>query len=141
MIQLDRTLRLAGILLMLAIGGIPDGAAVLCVAPGGHVAVEPGQERCVPATSDHHDDTPCDAALAHAETCCAPCADIPLGSPWFARGGGFRDPSGGAPACILVSAAVPGTAVPGSAAGAPGFRLRGTLPPTESLLETIRLRC
>jgi hypothetical protein len=80
------------LLLFITTGWIKSDVFVLCIAPGGHVAIEPGQERCA-SPSDVGQRGP-DASLVgitHAEACCAPCADVPLGFPVFARATGPRN--------------------------------------------------
>jgi len=65
---------------------------VLCIAPGGHVAIESGLKQCVaPAGLSKQNPGACGAALEHMDACCAPCADLPLGSSVFVRGSGSRD--------------------------------------------------
>jgi hypothetical protein len=66
--------------------------AVLCIAPGGHIAIESGAMRCMaPADLGEQNPGACSAALEHMDACCAPCADLPLGSSFFVRGSGSRD--------------------------------------------------
>jgi hypothetical protein len=69
-------------LLLAATLAWPSPAAVLCVAPDGHVAVEAGSERCT-GPADHHQDAqePAHASLAPGEACCGSCTDLPIDTP------------------------------------------------------------
>jgi len=73
-------------------GWTQPSAIVLCIAPGGHVAIESGQDSCTapvdPAQRDHGSST---ASFVHTDACCTPCADLPLGSSFFVRASGSRD--------------------------------------------------
>jgi hypothetical protein len=82
---------ISSLLLVAAIGWTQPSVVVLCIAPGGHIAIEPGQERCA-ARSDvaERGEGPCITDLARAEACCPPCADLPLGSSLFIRATGPR---------------------------------------------------
>lgn len=68
-------------LVMHAFGaGIPSWA-VLCVAPDGHVAVEFGPIGCCTLGDSGTGMTPtAGASLVAVDSCCGPCADLPLGS-------------------------------------------------------------
>lgn len=73
-------------------GWTQPSAVVLCIAPGGHVAIESGQDRCAaPDDLAQRDDGFSIAGLAPTEACCTPCADLPLGSSVFVRASGSRD--------------------------------------------------
>ena len=86
------TRALSTIFLVAATGWAQPSVAVLCIAPGGHIAIEPGGVRCVaPADLGQPNLSTCTAALEHMEACCAPCADLPLGSSVFVRGSKSRD--------------------------------------------------
>lgn len=64
-----------------------DRGMVLCIAPDGHVAIEVDREgSCAPSAS-HHDPE----AIVPADSCCGPCADVPLPSSTLAAGGSRHD--------------------------------------------------
>lgn len=140
-----RALRTMSLLVMVLTGGGPaPGAMVLCVTPDGHVAIEPGQERCAtPASAgDGHadsEDRPACHSSADAERCCAPCADLPLDSRVLARAHASKNPL----EHFAPTAAWIGTApAPVSKDAAHGFPT--TSPPLSSLggaRQTLVLRC
>jgi len=78
---------------LVAASALPQpGMAVLCIAPGAHVSIEAGQERCtVPADPGERDASECAVGFAQPEGCCSPCTDLPLGSSVFIRGSGSKD--------------------------------------------------
>jgi hypothetical protein len=116
---------------------------VLCIAPGGHVAIESGVKQCVaPAGLGERNPGACGAALEHMDACCAPCADLPLGSSVFVRGSGSRDDvqQMKAPATLAASA-VPPVVEPRVAEPFGGAALRSTASPSGLAHPTIVLRC
>jgi hypothetical protein len=74
-------IRLVGVLLLVATTAWPPSATVLCIVPGGHVAIESGPDRCeTPPPAGHDAELGPHAALRHGDTCCAPCTDVPIGA-------------------------------------------------------------
>ena len=99
----SRNRRLLGaILLAWSAAAFLPRLAVVCVAPGGHVAIEPGRGACIDrdATEHAHELPAADArrtaGLAALGACDAapegPCADVPLDAQAFIRGALFANP-------------------------------------------------
>ena len=83
---------LGTVLLIATTGWIQPSVLVLCIAPGAHVAIEPGQARCAaPEDPGPRDGGPRTAGVAHTEACCTPCTDLPLGSSVLVRSSGSED--------------------------------------------------
>jgi len=136
-----RLLRAIGSLfLVAATGWTQPNALVLCIAPGGHVAIESGQERCVvPEGLGHRDEGHCPTGLAHTEACCTSCADLPLGSSGFVRPSSVKDdlgqPNGPAalPAAMTPAVCIARVADPSAH--------DGVAPLSAPALQTVALRC
>jgi hypothetical protein len=116
---------------------------VLCIAPGGHVAIESGRNQCVaPAGLGEQNPGACGAALEHMDACCAPCADLPLGSSVFVRGSGSRDDVQQLKAPATLAASAHPLALEPRVAGPPcGAALRGAASLSRLAHPTIVLRC
>jgi len=116
-----RMLRAIGMLLLIVSTGWTGACPiVLCIAPDGHIAIEPGQERCAaPSDAGHQDPARTATGLLPADDCCGPCADVPLRSPVLARARGTAD----------YSEHVETTAAPAWAAAAAASSLPGAVGP------------
>lgn len=124
-------------------GWTQPSALVLCIAPGGHVAIESGQDRCTApddaAKRDHGSST---SGLAHTDVCCTPCADLPLGTSVFVRASGSRDDLQQlkAPAA-LATAATPPACMAQVGDNSPKVSLHGAVRLSTPVLQTVILRC
>ena len=69
-------------LVLSVLAGIPvgSGRAVLCLAPNGHVAIEPGDRSCV-GCAVSSSEWPEDTSPRMLPDGCGPCVDVPVGSP------------------------------------------------------------
>jgi len=130
-------------LLVATTGWTQPSALVLCIAPGGHVAIESGQDRCTapddPAQRDHGSST---AGHAHTDACCTTCADLPLGSAGFVRASGSRDDLQQlkAPAAFAAAATPPACGAQ-VADNSPKVFLHGAVRLSTPVLQTVILRC
>ena len=139
-----RLLRAIGSLfLVVAAGWTQSSALVLCIAPGGHVAIESGQERCVvPEGLGHRDEGHCPTGLAHTEACCTSCADLPLGSSGFVRPSSVKDDhwQPNIPAA-LPAAVTPSVSIARVADHSRHALLHGVAILSTPALQTVALRC
>jgi len=139
-----RLIRVLSTIFLVATTGWPQPSmAVLCIAPGEHVAIEPGQERCAaPADLGKPDPSACTVGFTHTEACCAPCADLPLGSSVFVRASGSKDDLQQVkrPATAAASAA-PFLFEPLVAERSFCASLHGAVPLSKPALQTVVLRC
>jgi hypothetical protein len=86
---------LGAVLLAWSAGVVLPRLAVVCVAPGGHVAIEPGRVACIDRdATEHAHELPAAglgsdrlAALGACDDAPeGPCSDVPLGAQAFLRG-------------------------------------------------------
>ena len=139
--RLTRSLSIA--LLAATTGWTQPSMAVLCIAPGAHVTIEAGQERCaVPANPGEQDSRACTVGFAQPETCCSPCADLPLGSSVFIRGSGSKDHVQQLKGPATLAASVTPLGVePRVAEPSRKASLHIAVPLSKPILQTIVLRC
>lgn len=134
---------LTTVFLVLTTAWTQRSVVVLCIAPGGHVAIESGLKRCMaPVEVGERNPGACGAVLEHMDECCGPCADLPLGSSVFVRGSGSRDDVQQlkAPATLAASA-IPLVVEPRVAEPPCGAALRGAASLSRLAHQTIVLRC
>ena len=85
--------RVTSMLLMLVvIASTQPGTLILCVGPDGHIALEMGVGRCGPSSAGEHGTASGSCTeFSQVDTCCAPCADVPLVSQILANAGGSKE--------------------------------------------------